>query len=304
MKSLKKYFFFLFLILIFVGCDNSTSTSPSIKREVRFSLDYGSFEDQIQLFNFDGVQDKSPANCFMRDGFFYISSNISKKIMQFNSYGDLLAVYYNDKTNPKPSFAKDTDSEDLNITDIFSEKTNNNDLGLSTRKAVSYQFNNPSILVADQEKNIYIVDQVPEERQILDQEYRILLKDVVVKFATDGSFVNYLGQEGLGGTPFPLIQGIFTNNKQELIVVSRISTGYIVFWFEPSGKLKYKLPIYEKNLPNPLEDDSKQVFTVIEKIIPDSKSDVLYIKMDIFETAYDLSTSVNSGLSLYRKSVV
>ena len=43
----------------------------------------------------------------MRDGFFYIANSESKKIMELNSYGDLLTIYYNEDFNPVPSFSKE-----------------------------------------------------------------------------------------------------------------------------------------------------------------------------------------------------
>ena len=33
----------------------------------------------------------------MQDGFFYISNGLSGKVMEFNSYGDILNLYYNEE---------------------------------------------------------------------------------------------------------------------------------------------------------------------------------------------------------------
>lgn len=40
----------------------------------------------------------------MRDGFFYVSNGESQKILELNSYGDLLTLYHNPETNPAPLF--------------------------------------------------------------------------------------------------------------------------------------------------------------------------------------------------------
>ena len=62
----------------------------SVGENELFRLEYGSFEDELNLFSLSGT---GSVNTYMamRDGFFYIANGESKKIMELNSYGDLLS---------------------------------------------------------------------------------------------------------------------------------------------------------------------------------------------------------------------
>lgn len=156
----------------------SCNTKPvgSIERETLFTLDYGRFEDELDLFDVNQVYSLN-TYIFMQNGIFFITDGKSKKIMQLTSYGDLLAVYYNEDTNPVPSFASDKVKTMPNLT---------------TQQAIIYPFNKLGKITVDERKNIFIVDQIPVERQEKDKTNSLLLKDVVLHFANDGSYVDYI----------------------------------------------------------------------------------------------------------------
>ena len=83
----------LFSAFILFSCYNSGS-AKSIESEKLFTLEYGKFDNQLNLFNISSIGNIN-TYIAMRDGFFYIANGESSKIMEMNSYGDLLTLYFN-----------------------------------------------------------------------------------------------------------------------------------------------------------------------------------------------------------------
>ncbi len=95
MRNLRRFSFFLLVavLLLSVSCRRSGVVASVSERKL-FSLKYGSFEDELNLFNLSQAGDVRTYMA-MRDGFFYVANGEAKKIMELNSYGDLLTLYYN-----------------------------------------------------------------------------------------------------------------------------------------------------------------------------------------------------------------
>lgn len=288
---MKKVFFkisnilFCFTVLFFVSACSSSSDVASIKGNELFTLNYGNFEDELNLFN---LSRNGAVNTFMtmEDGFFYISNGESKKILELNSYGDILSLFYNEEANIKPSFAE-------------------NKTASSTKKAVSYPLNTLGPVAVDSHKCLYASDTLPQERQEVDVNNRLLLNYVVLRFKSDGTFVDYIGQQGPGGTPFPHIKNIYATTNDELVVVSETNNGPVVFWFNQKGFLLYKIPLTENVIPKLTEetDEDSTSFVSIQKVIPDNIEHKLYIQIDYFKTYLDPATKVQSGID-YDKTVL
>lgn len=285
--------FLVFLLamvcILFASCANKTTAM--VDREKLFTLSYGRFEDEIDLFQLDSNSTGPDTQIFMKDGIFYIANSGSKKILQLTSFGDLLSVYYNPETNPVPSFAiKSAEVSPLSTP------------GTATRKAISYPFNHPVYLSVDSLKRLFIVDQVPPERFEYDNEEQVELRDVVLRFNLDGRFVDYIGQEGPGGTPFPPIIGIYNNTKNETVVMTKNQAGIKVYWFDDEGSLLFRIPVSFKNLPSPYERD-KVIISSLEKVIPDPVSRKLFLKIDYYAEVIDPATKSNAGISYDRSCV-
>ena len=209
MKQFIKFFtpvLFITLILLNFSCSRNQTIS-TIKEENLFSLNYGKYENELQLFNLANLGNIN-TKIFMKDGFFFIADDNAKKIIQTTSYGDLLGIIYNPETNPEPSFVrKITNSNAIgSSTENYSQKT-------ITQSAQKHPFNNISNLAVDSEKNIFVVDQITAERQEQDLQSKTILKEVVLRFTNEGNFIDYIGQEGPGGTPFPFIKDIFVTKN-------------------------------------------------------------------------------------------
>jgi hypothetical protein len=279
-----------FFLLILLSSCNEENVSR-VDREKLFTLSYGRFEDEIDLFQLDANSTGPDTQIYMRDGMFYISNSGSKKILQLTSFGDLLSVYYNPETNPVPSFTNSSSGSTAAAGEVSSAPT--------TRKAVSYPFNHPVYLTVDSLKRLFVVDQVPADRVEFDNDDQVVLRDVVLRFNPDGRFIDYIGQEGPGGTPFPPITGVYSNNANETIVTVKTQVGIKVYWFDSEGALLFRIPVEFKNLPSPYEKD-KNVLSSLEKILPDPASRRIYLKIDYYAEVIDAATKSNAGISFDR----
>ncbi len=228
----------------------------------------------------------------MIDGFFYIANGESKKIMELNSYGDLLTLFYNSENTKTPSFASSMEGEDTSLVN-------------STKKAVEYPFNNPGPLAVDSRKCLYAVDVLPAERQENDTQNRLLLNYIVLRFNSDGSFIDYIGQQGPGGTPFPFIKNIYATKNNELVVICESNEGPLVYWFNNSGFLLYTIPFNEKSVPKlkGMQDSENSGYLSIENVIPDNLEHKLYVQVNYFQTYLDPATKVQSGID-YEKTML
>ena len=275
--------FFVFVEISLNSCTEKRAVSV-LKDDTVFTLQYGNFEDELNVFDFSDIG-SIRTSIAMRDGFFYIANGESKKIMELNSYGDLLKLYYNEENNLVPSFANNSSATD------------------NTRKAISYPFNEITSLALDSKKCLYVVDRLPLERQEQDTEKRLVLGQIVLRFDDDGNFIDYLGQQGPGGTPFPYIKKIYVTNENELVVICTTTTGSVVYWFSTTGYLLYTIPIEKQNVPNPLSAEANDVWYEVENIVPDYKGRKLYLKVDYFSSHIDDASRIQSGIT-YEKSLL
>ena len=282
----------VFLLAASVSCSKMGAVA-NLKSETLFTLDYGKFENELDLYEMDKGSDFS-SKILMRDGFFYLSDNNSKKIMQLNSYGDLLSIIYNPKYNPVPSF--------IQFSDIAIEPDGKPSVNATQRSTV-YSFINPGNIALDSDKNLYIVDFLPEDRFEMNANGSQMLRQVVLRFSADGTYLDYLGQQGPGGTPFPFIKNIYTTKNNELVVVCITSDGYMVYWFSEEGFQKYVVPIYNSRLPECDENYDSQVYAFLDEIIPDYKGTKLYLKIDYSIEVFDDSSKVQSGI-VYKKTLL
>jgi hypothetical protein len=273
--------------LLLPSCRDSGSIA-SVGENDLFKLNYGNFEDELNLFDLASAG-SIETYMTMRDGFFYIANGESKKVMELNTYGDLLGLYYNPESVLNLEFA------DANV-------------GNSTKKAVSYPFNTLGPIAVDSMKSLYVVDSLPPERQERDDKRRLVLRNVVLRFDADGKFVDYIGQQGPGGTPFPAVRSIYTTASNELVVVCTTNDGFEVFWFGENGFLLYQIPVAESALPklsgdSENEKESQYSHLSIDNVVPDANMLKLYLKVDCYSKSVDSDLQVVSGIE-FSKTVL
>lgn len=270
----------LFISLLFgviiLSCSRSAQI-PSIEREDLFTLDIGKLEDQIALFNLDGNRSMRRTDIAMRNGLFYISDGNGSKILKYNSFGDLLFMIYNDETNPQPLTLKPLTEGSV-----------------VTRWAVPYPLQEPGEITVDSRKHIYVTDRLPYERHSFDTESKALLDSVILHFDADGKFVEYLGREGIGGSPFPRIEGLYTSIRDELAVVCRLPTGWNIYWYDSQGIFLFMVQLKNESVPVP--QDRENVIPSLDSVSVGPDARKLYVKVDYYRNTYDESTNTRTGI--------
>ncbi len=267
----------IFTGIFFTSCVKTESVQ-SISETELFSLPYGNFEEQLSVTDLNDVGDVR-FGIAMQDGFFYIVNGESKKILELNSYGDLLTLFYNE------------DSQTARLLE------NSNRPDKSIHHEISYPFDYPGMVAVDSNKNVYTVCTIPWNRQERSDDGSMLYSQTVLRFARDGSSVDYIGQQGPGGTPFPFIKNIYTTSKNELVVVATSTEGAIVYWFESDGFLKYMIPVTKRDAPTGDNDVTTDFFLNIQNVVPDPVSYKLYVQIDYYSSYVDEESKVQSGIN-------
>lgn len=269
---------FAFIITLFCGCSRN-STVQSISETELFTIPYGNFEEQLSVSELSDVGNIR-YGIFMRDGFFYIINGESKKLMELNSYGDLLTLFYNEDSQTAKLLKK------------------SNKAAQSIHHEVSYPFDYPGMIAVDSNKNIYTVCSVPRDRQEQSDTKNMLYSQTILRLSRDGSSADYIGQQGPGGTPFPYIKNIYTTEKDELVVISKTTDGAIAYWFGTDNFLKYMVYVDKKNIPALKgTEDNNDFFLSVENVIPDPVTYKLYVKVDYYSTYLDEESKVQSGIN-------
>ncbi|MHB9296510.1 hypothetical protein PilKf_02283 [Pillotina sp. SPG140] len=234
-------------------------------------------EDQLALYNLEGDQGIGRTTITMRDGFFFIADSTGNKIVRYNSYGDILSMVYNSTTNPTPL--------------TFKEKADDE---RAMRWAFSYPLEEPGYISVDSQRHIYVANRVPAQYSTIDPATGSILNQVIVHFDSEGQCIGYLGQEGLGGTPFPYIEDIAISVHDEIVVLCRTIPAWNVYWFSADGRLLWSFDILVDDLPVP--SGKTNVFSSLNSltVAPDSRT--LYVLIDYYRVTYDESTNTRTGI--------
>jgi hypothetical protein len=271
---MKRWTLFFLAVCFFSSCEEEKY--ESIRREDLFKLDIGVLEDQVNLFDLEGDRSIKKTRIAMREGLFYIADGNGGKVMRYNSFGDLLFMIYNEETNPAP----------------LTLKTSTGDSALVTRWAFTYPLREPGEIAVDSRKHIYVEDRLPQERFSFDSDINALLDSTVLHFDNEGRFIEYLGQEGVGGSPFPMITGVFSSLDDNLAVVCHIPAGWNIYWFNGNGALLYLVHISNKELPVP---QGKEALPSLDSISVAPDASEIYLKIDYSRDLVDESTKAKTG---------
>jgi hypothetical protein len=271
------------------SCAVREKPSVAMKREQLFSLGYGPAEDQLDLFQIDRTQSTQKTCLTMREGIFYISNGAGAKVVRYSSFGDPLSMVYNAERNPEPVVLKAVSAKPGPAAPA--EAADSEGLG---RRAVPYPFRSVGEVAVDSSQTVYVEDRLPPERRVQDKDSEALLDHVVLRFGKDGQFIDYLGQEGIGGTPFPYILGVYTLDSDDCVVVSMTQSSWLVHWFDKGGILVSSLKLRRDDLP--LLDKGQDLIASLDKIVPDLTGSALLIKVDYYKEATDPATKSPAGV--------
>lgn len=282
-RFLLPFFLTLVSVLMF-SC--GPQGAPVLERENLFSLDPGTLEDEMDIFTRPEAPFRDKNRFVLHDGRFFIMNGQAKKVMEFTSYGVLITLHYNPDTNPQPVA--------LGLA--------SNDGQLRNRKAVTHYFHNPGELALNRRKQLYVEDRLPEDRRSLDEDLGAMLDRVILRFDTDGTYLDHLGQEGIGGTPFPLITSLQVTQNDEVVVVSRTQKFWAVWWFD-----KDHIPVFTGTWSLdqiPLPADRPEAIVTCAQIIPDLTSRRLYFDVGYYERTEDGDTGARTGIGSYQNRVL
>ncbi|MCL2558456.1 MAG: hypothetical protein FWE09_08250 [Treponema sp.] len=271
-----KHAYLALAALLFASC--AAEEPDPFAREDKFILEIGPMEDQISLFDFYDDVGLPRAGVAMADGFFFISDGGGRKVARYSSFGDLLFLIFNDETNPEPS--------GLRIRTI--------DDGLMTRWAYSFPFRSPGRVAVDSRRNIFVEEILPEERHMDDDESLALLGAVILHFDENGSFIDYIGQGGRGGLPFPYVVGLQTSADDEIVVTCFIPGGRDVFWFDENGSPLFIVHVRNETAPAP--PGHSDFFASIDSVFPAPDSRKLFVKVDYYREVMEPLTGNLVGM--------
>jgi hypothetical protein len=270
------------VVLACTGCRRQNASSI-IERHHQFSMPIGKMEDQIDLIQLPGQSFNQSIDLEMKNGLFFISNGVSKKIMEFSSYGDLLTLFYNENANPAPVLLSGEGGEGT----------------VSNRKAFAYPFNEVGEIAVSAGGMLYVQDTVANDRRVWDETLKTQLRNVILRFGPDGELIDYVGQEGVSGTPFPYIDSVSIGKQDILTVVTRTVDSWIVFSFDSAGGLRHRYRFSDADLPEPENGN----LLSLGAVIPGPEPNRLYVKADYYRDQTHESESQDADYR-YNKSVV
>lgn len=266
------------LLISLSGCKQETV--ETLKQENLFELAIGKMEDQLSYFQLEGKSSRRKTSICMKDGLFYISNGEAQKVMKFNSYGDIIALYYNPEENPQPillSVNKDSDT-------------------VSNKAAFPYPFREVGDIAVTPDRRLLVQDRVIKERAELDEERGAMLDQVVLRFDRKGELIDYLGQEGVGGTPFPYIDSLQISSGGEIVVFTRSVKTWTIYWYTSDGTRMYTVDVLHDKLPVPEEEG---IIANLDTIFADPDSHYLYLKIDYYINKIAQSTKAAAGIDYF-----
>ncbi len=214
----------------------------------------------MDLFQIEGVSTLHKNRIYMRDGIIYIANGNADKVMQFTSFGDLLTLIYNPDQNPRP-VTLDTADERETLTNL---------------RATAYSFHGIGDLLVAADRSILVEDRLPEERAVYDEESGLIRDRVVRRFGPEGSYRDYIGREGVGGSPFSFISDLFLSTDGSLTVVARGLRGSLVYRFDNGGNLVTTVDISFDRLPVP---DQRNYIPSLQNVVAAPDRPVLYVML-------------------------
>ena len=257
---------FTFVLVCLLASLFSCNTESNMKRHLLFNLSLGKGEDQLDLIQMANIPFNKKTRIVMKDGLIFIENGNSNKVMEFNSFGDILSLYYNPHDNPKPVLLSDVSGGGE----------------YSNRNAYAFNFRNTGEIAVTEKGHLLVEDSVPDNHLDYDEDTESILSRIVLQFDKEGKFINFLGREGIGGTPFPYIEKIEVNKKDDIIIITRIIKKWIIYWFSEDGSLKFTIKIPLDDLPVPPEGD---YIPSLETIVSDHNKNLLYLKINYYNKA-------------------
>ncbi len=292
----------ILIVAIFSSCAASSPVTE-LKRTELFKIGYGYSDSQITRENFETSDAGTIAHSAdtisleARNGLYHVLSGNDGKIMRFSSYGDLLLVIQDTRYTKNLKISGTGTSE--------SADTEEKKSSLRPRVAPENGFQQVAHLAVDSSGTMYVSDKLaPSAKAFYDEKSQAFCDTIVRRFSKDGTELGFLGQEGIGGSPFPLIQGLQVTDDDKLAVIAASSSSYHIFFFNPDGSLLSSLKIARSTIPlpdsasgadSPLASSVASIETLLP--LPDASAKPFVVaKVDYFQQNLDTVKTLQSWL--------
>ncbi len=272
--------------ILLSGCEYGTVNV--LEREHLFELTIGRLENELDLITRNGVLPNLRTSIAMRDGFVYVGNGPANKVMEFTSYGDLIRLVYDPEDNPVPVSLGAGEGRAEGATS-------------RTRTASEYGFGQVGSIAVDSRRYMYVEDRLPPERAVFDDDLGVHLNRIIVRFDETGTALDYIGQEGIGGTPFPFVESISVTVRDELAVVAKTMNGHFFYLFSPGGDLMYSVRIGLDRLP--VLEAGSDVIAVLEEVAPGTDGYRVYLKISYYQAVRDQATDKEYGINMVESRV-
>ncbi len=249
------------LLFLTISCNRSAVSGEVLPGEFLFSLDIGVLENEIDLFHRGGTLPEERNSVFMYRGIIFIANSLGNKIMEFSSYGDLISLIYNAEENPRPLLLSSRPREG----------------NIVNKAAHSFPFRNIGEISVSSENVLLAADTVAPGQEGFDLETGAAFQHIIHRFTSEGDYLDYIGQEGVGGTPFSFIVSMNVTARNELVVLTRSSHSYKVFWYNKEGKQLFEVMLDEAHLP---AGKTPADFPNIAEVFPDPEKYWLYLHIN------------------------
>lgn len=246
-------------------------------------MDIGKTEDQLDLIQLPGETFRQKIRLFHQNGLFFVSNGSASKVMKFSSYGDLLALYYNEERNPPPVLVSTTAEPGT----------------AANKRGFPFPFRDVGEIAVTTDGVLLVEDRVSSDREEYDSDLNTLLRNTIRRFGPDGTQMSEIGQEGIGGTPFPYIVRLQVSIDNDVAVMAMTRDAWLVYWYTSEGRYVDSVRITQSDLPLPGEDVLPSLDTMYAG--PDAK--LVYVKIDYYGIVGEAEEREEQNVG-YLKSVV
>ena len=139
MKIFRTLLFVLTGAAAAIGC--RSGETRLIMPEKLFELPIGKTETDLAFFTDNRSPSLQNVRIKMRDGLIYVMDPGVNKLMEFNSYGEILTLWFDPELNPPPTLLKENAEPGKEV----------------TKKAFAFPFHRITEFAVNSQKRIYIV---------------------------------------------------------------------------------------------------------------------------------------------------
>ena len=243
-----------------------------------FQIPIGLSEYSFFYNNGDDATRYHASRIHMRNGIFTITNSLTNKINRYTSYGELISSVYDRRRNSASGLSS----------------ASNDTHTIATRSSYPHTFNYIANVAVNNQGILYIADYVSDAHIIYDAGLDSTLHAQLVRYNPHNNTIITIGQEGIGGKPFPFITSLHLVNEDQLVVVCDIGEKWLIFWYSADSKLLYRAEFAPTSLPI-LVSNSDVV--EIESIVPDAHLPRLYVKLNYYhQSENDRSSDKNANI--------